>query len=230
MDRTQKHTISGAMQPTSNSLFLAFDFDGTVADTFSIFKHAFSEAKEILDVHAHLQMDEEHMRSLEASELLRLHGIVPDNFPRCVKYIREGMERRRTEAKTFGGMPEVLDALATEGFRLALISSNSQMLAESVLQQRISVFHHRAFDVSLSGKTSAIREAADEWGSSERMWYIGDEIRDLRAAQAAKIQFAAVTWGYNSEASLAKAGCREFLHQPSDIVKLSSRLLGLDFA
>ena len=54
-------------------------------------------------------------------------------------------------------------------------------------------------------KTSRLKKVIRRSGLKKReAMYIGDEIRDLEAAQKANVTFGAVSWGYNKAESLAK--------------------------
>ncbi|MEY4243328.1 MAG: hypothetical protein RLZZ245_913, partial [Verrucomicrobiota bacterium] len=54
----------------------------------------------------------------------------------------------------------------------------------------------------------------------EQMLYIGDELRDVKAAQKAGIPIAAVTWGFNSRESLAASEPDYLFDQPTDFLRL----------
>ncbi|MHB1319887.1 MAG: HAD family hydrolase, partial [Anaerolineae bacterium] len=52
----------------------------------------------------------------------------------------------------------------------------------------------------------------------EDAMYFGDEIRDVEAALAVGMASGAVTWGYNSGASLAAHGATVVFWAPAEIV------------
>ena len=49
---------------------------------------------------------------------------------------------------------------------------------------------------------------------------VGDELRDVKASQKAGIPIAAVTWGFNSRASLAASEPDYLFDTPSDFLRL----------
>ena len=52
--------------------------------------------------------------------------------------------------------------------------------------------------------------------------YVGDEVRDIRAAKEANIGSVAVTWGYESEETLKMEKPNFMAHKPEDLLKLIS--------
>ncbi len=47
--------------------------------------------------------------------------------------------------------------------------------------------------------------------------FIGDETRDIEACKRAGIRCVAVTWGYNSEKSLAAQNPHRVFHRPEEL-------------
>ena len=199
-------------------MFVVFDFDGTLADTYPLFRQSFDEVASQFDVSPYRVADEAYIRTLEASNVLRFHGIAPDLMGVFVMRLREGMEKRKEQARLFPGVSEILRRLVANGHSLGILSSNSYSLAVSSLGGLIDVFAHREFDVSLRDKAGALTKLRDS-KASDGICSIGDEIRDLLAAETAQVPFAAVSWGYNTIASLCSYGLEKVLDQPSDIMK-----------
>jgi phosphoglycolate phosphatase len=53
--------------------------------------------------------------------------------------------------------------------------------------------------------------------------YVGDETRDLRAAQKAGIPSVGVTWGFNNKKSLAAFKPALLADEPKDLLQLTMR-------
>ena len=195
-----------------------FDLDGTLADTREAFQQAFDEAARAINVQSFRRNDEEYLRTLEASDVLRAHGIAAEQFGSFTQFLKEGMAKRESHVQLVSGMGEALDALSGHGIRLGLLTSNAESLARAVLADRISLFTHCQFDVALHAKESALTQAASEGTPRYQLRYFGDEIRDWQAALAADVPFTAMTWGYNTEASLRTEGCTSFVRHPDELV------------
>jgi len=196
-------------------MLVVFDFDGTLADTYALFREAFNDAARELNVSPYRIEDEAHIRTLEATDVLRFHGVGPRVAAEFIGLLRKGMDARRDEARLFSGISDVLLHLIQEGQCLALLSSNSPSLIQTSLGELTMHFAIQRFDVPLREKANALRWVSG--AKSSQVCFIGDEIRDASAATEADVPFGAVCWGYNSEAALRKAGAFEILHHPSDI-------------
>jgi phosphoglycolate phosphatase len=52
------------------------------------------------------------------------------------------------------------------------------------------------------------------------MLYVGDEIRDIKAAKKAEVPMAAVTWGFNSPESLHAQSPEHVITSPHELLHL----------
>jgi phosphoglycolate phosphatase len=200
-----------------SNVLVTFDFDGTLGDTYPLFREAFDDAARVLGTTFYRREEEAHIRTLEAMDVLRFHGIPADSVTAFVDLVRRGMDARRRQAALFPGISELLEQLSKTEHSLGLISSNSKQLVEAALGRHFALFGYRLFNVSLKAKGAVLRQAGSSESSKPALCYLGDEIRDAHAAQAAGIPFAGVLWGYNTEASLRQAGCATILRCPADI-------------
>ena len=72
---------------------------------------------------------------------------------------------------------------------------------------------------SIFNKHSKLKKMLAQSGfTSDESIFIGDEIRDARAAQQTGITFGAVSWGYGAMSALVKAGAQEFFFEPSELI------------
>ncbi len=100
------------------------------------------------------------------------------------------------------------------------MSSNSNQNIQTFLDQHeLTCFSEIVSDIGLFGKVKAIRKLIkDNHWQNKNVFYIGDEIRDIKAAKKAKISSIAVTWGYNAEQAL-------ITHQPDHVISSSNTLI-----
>lgn len=203
-------------------MFLVFDFDGTLADTRIPFREAFHEAASTMNARPFRQQDEAYLQTLAASDVLREHGVRPEQFASFTGLLKKGMESRHSQISLFPGIADALEELGSLDKPIGLITSNSEFLVRSVLVKHIQLFRYLRFDVSMADKGNVLTEAESACSRFGRLHYVGDEIRDYRAAVDADVEFSAVSWGFNSEAALRKEGCCNFIRQPSEFVSIDS--------
>ena len=73
----------------------------------------------------------------------------------------------------------------------------------------------------LTGKARHLRAIARTFSlKPDEIIYVGDEIRDLRAARKAGVDVIAVTWGLNSHASLSRERPTFLVEKPCELLKV----------
>ena len=83
-----------------------------------------------------------------------------------------------------------------------------------------SLVAHSASGASMFGKAAKIKTAIRKSGCAYAATAaVGDEVRDVEAAQDAGIASLAVTWGYASAKALETARPTQLVHRPEDIVE-----------
>ncbi len=205
-----------------------FDFDGTLADTaewmFGVLnalarRHRFPELT-IAEV--------EMLRGRTNSEVISYLGIPQWRLPFIARDGRAMARRDRDAIQLFPEAVETLDALKANGFKIAIVSSNSEDTIRHVLAGRASLVDHYGCGASLFGKAKKLRKALAETGTpAGRAVAIGDEVRDVEAAKAVGIDSAAVLWGYATRQVLAQA---EPTFAVDSFSELASALIGYPFS
>jgi phosphoglycolate phosphatase len=97
----------------------------------------------------------------------------------------------------------MLQALASGGLQLALVSSDSEVNARRKLGTSAPLFAHYDCTAALFGKPSRFRRVLKRAKiDAAHAIAIGDETRDIEAARANGIACGAVTWGYAAPGAL----------------------------
>ena len=203
---------------------VAFDFDGTLVDSFALFLEVHNE---LAPHHGFARIEPgqvETLRQLDARALVR-HLQVPGwRLPLIVHQARRLMAARRTRVAPFPGVVEALRELHAGGTRLALLTSNARATCEQVLGPRDwALFEDTVCGVSLFGKAAKLARLARRAGvAPQRVLYVGDQLGDGEAAHAAGMAFGAVGWGYMSLSSLEACNPQVRLQQPTDLAQLGA--------
>jgi phosphoglycolate phosphatase len=204
--------------------FLIFDFDGTLADTFDLFLKVFDETAALHGFSCFDRENIDYLRTLDARNILRHHDVPMWKLPMIMRTTRKLMARRIRGIRLFGKIDQALIRLHEKGATLALLTSNSRSNVLRVLGSEMAGrFTHLECDVSIFNKHSKLKKMLARSGfTSDESIFIGDEIRDARAALQAGITFGAVSWGYGAMSALVKAGAQEYFFEPSE---LTSKLI-----
>lgn len=182
-----------------------FDFDGTLADSFPWFVRVMNEAADIYRFRRLDPADAESLRGLDARHVIRHVGLPMWKVPLVARWMRRRMAADIASILLFPGVEAMLRRLAEAGVRIAVVSSNSAENVRRVLgPETTSLVGFYACGASIFGKRRHLRRVLRECGvAAAEALCIGDEIRDLHAARAEGIAFAAVTWGYTTAEGLA---------------------------
>jgi len=189
----------------ANVKLVIFDFDGTLADSFSWLAGELNQVARRWRFRPVGDGEPEVLRHLSAPAILRHLGVPIWKSPWIARDLRARMARDIEHIRLFDGASEVLDALVAAGLRLAIASSNTEDNIARVLGPRllekIEALECRA---ALLGKHVRLKRLLRRTRiAAAEALYIGDEIRDIEAARRAGISAGAVTWGYNHADALA---------------------------
>ncbi|TWI61491.1 phosphoglycolate phosphatase [Pseudoduganella lurida] len=203
---------------------LIFDFDGTLADSFPFFLEAFDT---VADTHRLRRLDRsrvDELRGCELPQLMRHVGMPRWKLLPVAMQFRALMAQDIARIRLFDGVRELLRAEAARGTVLALVTSNSEANVRAVLGDEARLFAHVECGAALFGKRRRLRRVVQASGvPSDRVLCLGDETRDLNAAQAEQLDFAAVGWGYAKPETLRARGPQLMFNSVSE---MATRLAG----
>jgi phosphoglycolate phosphatase len=189
--------------------WILFDFDGTLADSLPLQKQAFSELARQNGWPEISEDDFRKLRRLSLKDALLELKIPLWRVPGLLKAGQKLLHQRWGEAKVFPGISEALDSLSQSGFQLGIVTSNTTSAVDIVLKNA-NIQEYFSFVVAephLWGKANRLRKLVKQHGwNTNRIWYVGDEVRDLEAAQDTGLTGIGVTWGLNDAEILANTG------------------------
>lgn len=183
-----------------------FDFDGTLADSYSWFAGQAPAMVEAFNLRAVSPEEIDALRGQHARVAMRRLGVRWWQGPAIATEMRRRMARSVDEIHLFPGVDAALATLAARGLKLAIVSSNAESTVRAVLGPRQHDIHAFACGVSLFGKAAPMRALIRRAKVAARETIaIGDELRDLDAARSVGAAFGAVAWGYTTPAAFTAA-------------------------
>jgi phosphoglycolate phosphatase len=204
---------------------VVFDFDGTLADTLRLAVEVLNEVAPEFGFEPVDDATVESLRGVSAREAIAKLGIRPRHLAKLHVRVRRGIRARLGEIVPFPGVPEVIEKLASSGATLGVLTSNSAENVEAFFS-RIGIRQHFSFIVgasSLFGKARHLRRLLGNQLAGvapDRVTYVGDELRDIEAAQKAAVRAGAVTWGANTR-ELLTAHAPDFVFEsPAELAAL----------
>lgn len=201
---------------------VVFDFDGTLADSLPVAVATFNRLA--ADMGFTPITDPTAARNLGTRQFLKAHGISFWRLPRVVRRFRALAAEHAADLKLFAGIPDALAALALGGAKLGILSSNAEGTIRTALRAN-GAEDHFGFVVGyprLFGKGKALKRIlrAEKLERADVL-YVGDEVRDIEAAQTAGVKCAAVTWGFHTADLLRTANPDFVLEAPGELTRVA---------
>ena len=105
---------------------IAFDFDGTLADSLDCFLAALTQASRLHGFRDATPELRPALRGMSAREIIRALDVPMWKVPRVTVDMRRLMRPHIAQVKLFPGVDDTFDALAARGIRIAIATSNTE--------------------------------------------------------------------------------------------------------
>ena len=199
-----------------------FDFDGTLADTFS---KGILILNELAREFGFRQIETDAIPGLKnftSMELIQYLGIPLLQVPLVMNRARKELYREIDQIEAFSGWKDVLGQLKDAGSLLGIVTSNSPDNVEAFLKrQRLEYFDFVYSMTGLWGKKKRLEKAlkGQKLKPSQTV-YVGDEVRDIEAAKKVGIPMIAVTWGFNTPKALQAYHPEHLIETPLQLLEV----------
>lgn len=203
---------------------IIFDFDGTIADSFDFV------ADFLADTAGLPPLDEEQKGALRGHSMVAMARRLGYSWWRLPWLLHQGrrrMGRTIKHVQPFADMPEAIEKLHAEGHELFIVSSNTARNVSRFLHQHELHKHFLEIDggIGMFGKAGALRLLLRKQHLNRQdALYIGDELRDVQAAQSLKLRVIAVAWGFARTGDLEALKPTALARQPADLIRIIEEL------
>lgn len=198
-----------------------FDFDGTIADTFSTFVEIANHLAREFGYQPVDEGDLARFKNLSSREIIKQSAIPPLKIPAILRRVKAELRDRIHDLRPIRGMDTLLVKLNEEGYELGIITSNAKdnvvaFLSNHSLEHLFKFIHS---ETTLFGKHAVINRVCRFYQlAPEAVVYIGDETRDILAARKSKVKVIAATWGFHSSEILLDHSPNVLAQSPCDIL------------
>lgn len=215
------------MQYSLRYSLVIFDLDGTLADSFPWFRRHVNGVADRFAFRRIADEDVENLRHADSREILSRLEVPTWKLPAIARHMRRLKAQHLMDIPLFDGADAMLRTLSDAGFRLALVSSDSEANARRQLGELAALFSHFDCGASIFGKAAKFRRVVRRAGLTPAdVLAIGDEVRDIEAARSAGIACGAVCWGFATTEALRARAPDLIFERMEDIVRelVGSRL------
>ncbi len=177
-----------------------FDFDGTLVDTVSIAHSIMTDLAQKYGFRTVSRNEIDDLRNLPAADVLQHLEIPWYLIPIVVFEGKRALRKRINEVPLVARVTDLIYELKDHKVFLGIVTGNSARTVSHFLNIRnIDCFEFIHSSRGFAGKGRALIKALKRYGLDRRSClYVGDEVRDIQAANLAGITSLSVTWGYNS--------------------------------
>lgn len=199
---------------------IIFDFDGVIADSTELFVDVFHKIAEDQKTGLSREQVKNLLQNKTTTELIESFKLNIFQKTLLLNKVRKLIEEQTENFRIVSNMKDVLAKLSKKGINLVLVTSNTESVVNRVFEKYfITYFDEKYFKSGLTDKDKVLSKLAEKY-SGTKIFYIGDEVRDVEASKTAGVKSVAVTWGFNSKELLEKSEPDFLFTHPREILKI----------
>lgn len=205
-----------------------WDLDGTLLDTLEDLKNSVNFGLDKFNMpNITLEMTRRFVGN-GVGRLIQLavpEGTDKETEAKVLEVFKAHYEEHSLDAtKPYDGVVDVLKALKSAGYKMAIVSNKIENavgeLAEKFFPGLIDVAIGETPDVPKKPAPDMIFKALDKLGlAKEEAIFIGDSDVDVATGINSGLDMLTVLWGFRDEDELVKAGAKEFVRKPEEILE-----------
>ncbi len=201
---------------------ILFNFNGTVVDTKFLAIDIFNE---IASKQGYKKINKEevsYLSTLSIRERCKLLNVPIHKMPLIGIAIKRRYQKYIAHLKPVDGIREVLEELKNQGYKLGFLTSNNyNVINDFLTNNSLEFFDYNHYSFNPFSKSKDISSFLKKYKlKRNEVIYIGDELRDIKAAKKHGLICIATSWGYDS-VDLLNRGHADFIaNQPNDILDI----------
>lgn len=202
---------------------LIFDFDGTIADTFSptmaILSQDFKKWGDRFN-------KVETIKDLRSMSIIEIVQTIPGGWWKFFYLLLKAknyLKKNLSAVEAYPGIVYTLRALHQQGYNLLIVTSNEKKFVHDFLHHYNleQIFSAIIPTKGLFKKSQRLKKVMQKYHfKPQTTFYIGDEIRDVIACHQAGLKIISVSYGFNSADGLKR-------FHPDYVIKKPIQLLNL---
>jgi len=202
-----------------NPRCVIFDFDGTIADTIEQALIILNQLSQEYDFKPLENHEISGAKNMTAGQFVKHLKIPRMKVPRILAEGKRRLAARVSDIEPIQGMDVLIRNARSRHEILGILTSNSVENVNAFLDLKgLNCFDFISTIPKLSGKAKNLKAIMRTHSLEPReCLFIGDEIRDVKAARKAGVPIIAVTWGFNSEKALYAAGPDHVTSRPEEL-------------
>lgn len=200
-----------------------FDFDGTIADTLEL---GVAVSNSIAEKYGYKKISDkqelELYRNLSTQKAIKTIGISYLKLPIVANAFRKELAKQVHKLKPIDGIKEVIKELS-KSYKLGIVTSNSQENIENFLDRYEikECFQYISTGIRLFQKNKTLKSILTTTDlEPNQVLLVGDETRDIEAAEKCGLTVISVSWGFHTRAVLEKFNPDYLIDHPNQLLDL----------
>jgi len=179
--------------------YIIFDFDGTLADSTAVFASAWNTLAQKYKFKGIEFKEIESLKKLSMAERSKLFDFPMYKLPMILPQFYRLYRQSLNEVHLYEGIKDVLTEIDKRGYKILIISSNSQEnILEFLKMNGIQCVSNVLCSNRIFGKDKVLKKfLKDSNSTASDVLYIGDEQRDIVACKNVGVPIIWVSWGYD---------------------------------
>ncbi|MFH1974599.1 MAG: HAD family hydrolase [Pseudomonadota bacterium] len=208
-----------------------FDLDGTLLDTIDDLADSMNTVLKKFGFPRH-EVEKYKYFVSDGMDVLVRRALPPESrrdeelVSRCIQAMKEEYSLHWADkTRPYSGIPELLDAFASEGIKLSILSNKPHVPTKAVVSIMLSKWK---FEMVIGVKEGVPRkpDPAAAIGIANNLGilpqdfiYIGDTDTDMKTSVAAEMFPVGALWGFRTGEELINAGARILVKNPADLLR-----------
>lgn len=199
---------------------LVFDFDGTIVDTLMVYWQIYNQLAQKFNYSQIKKEEIDQYRSMEVKQVCNALNIPWLAIPKLLKEGKKELRSYPSKLKPIKGIIPIFEQLKAGGYQLGILSSSPRESITLFLNNhQLDVFDFVYITSNLFSKARTINKMLKQQRlNRQAVVYIGDEIRDIKAARQADVVIIAVSWGFNTVQALNQAAPNFLITKPKQLL------------
>ncbi|MGG0747334.1 HAD-IA family hydrolase [Priestia megaterium] len=201
---------------------ILFNFNGTIVDTKFLAIDIFNEIASKQEYKKINKEEVPYLSTLSIRERCKVLNVPIHKMPLIGISIKRRYQQYIANLEPVRGISEVLEELKNQGYKLGFLTSNNYNVTNDFLTNNsIEFFDYNHYSFNPFSKSKDISSFLKKYRlKKNEVIYIGDELRDIKAAKKNGLVCIATSWGYDS-VNLLNRGHADFIaKQPNDILDI----------
>jgi len=196
-----------------------FDFDGTIANTLDSIIDIMNNLSDEFGFRKIHDEDVEYLRGKRPREIIKHLGMSLFKLPFVIRKTRREINSHIALLSPSIDLLPTLKLLKENGCQVGIVTTNIEENVKKFLHaNNLDLFDFFYTAKKVFGKDRTISKIIKDMKlEKSKVYFVGDEVRDIEAGKKVGIKTIAVSWGYNTKDALDKEHPDHLIDSPLEL-------------